>query len=75
MMALVIMFGSAFMFTKIAVQEYPPTIVAAGRIIIAAICISYFFNYKARFIHIYKKPLAFINRISDFWKLFAVLSY
>ena len=42
MMALVIMFGSAFMFTKIAVQEYPPTIVAAGRIIIAAILLVIF---------------------------------
>ena len=37
LLALVIMFGSAFMFTKLAVQVYPPTIVAAGRIIIAAI--------------------------------------
>ena len=37
MFALVIMFGSAFMFTKISVQEYPPAVVAAGRIIIAAI--------------------------------------
>jgi len=37
MIALVIMFGSSFMFTKISVQEYPPAIVAAGRIIIAAI--------------------------------------
>ena len=37
MVALVIMFGSAFMFTKISVQEYPPVIVAAGRIIIAAV--------------------------------------
>lgn len=36
MIALVIMFGSAFMFTKLSVQEYPPAIVAAGRIIIAA---------------------------------------
>ncbi len=36
MVALVIMFGSAFMFTKISVQEYPPVIVTAGRIIIAA---------------------------------------
>ncbi len=35
--ALVIMFGSAFMFTKISVQEYPPSVVAGGRIIIAAI--------------------------------------
>lgn len=37
MFALVIMFGSAFMFTKISVHEYPPTIVAGGRIIVAAI--------------------------------------
>ncbi len=37
MFALVIMFGSAFMFTKISVQEYPPEIVTAGRIIIAAV--------------------------------------
>ena len=36
MIALVIMFGSAFMFTKLSVQEYPASIVAAGRIIIAA---------------------------------------
>lgn len=37
MIALVIMFGSAFMLTKISVQEYPPIVVAGGRIIIAAI--------------------------------------
>ncbi len=37
LIALVIMFGSAFMFTKLAVQEISPAIVAAGRIIIAAI--------------------------------------
>ncbi|MFK7816864.1 MAG: DMT family transporter [Gammaproteobacteria bacterium] len=37
MIALVILFGSAFMLTKISVQEYPPTVVAGGRIIIAAI--------------------------------------
>ncbi len=37
LIALVIMFGSAFMFTKLAVQEFSPAIVAAGRIIIAAI--------------------------------------
>jgi drug/metabolite transporter (DMT)-like permease len=37
MFALVVLFGSAFMFTKISVQEYPPAFVAGGRIIIAAI--------------------------------------
>jgi len=36
------MFGSAFLFTKISVQEYPPAIVAAGRIIIAAIVLVVF---------------------------------
>lgn len=36
LIALTIMFGSAFMFTKLAVQEFPPAIVAAGRIVIAA---------------------------------------
>ena len=35
--ALTVMFGSAFMFTKLAVQELPPSIVAAARISIAAI--------------------------------------
>ncbi|QMU60633.1 MAG: EamA family transporter [Gammaproteobacteria bacterium] len=39
MIALVITFGSAFMFTKISVQEYPPEVVAGGRIIIAAIAL------------------------------------
>ncbi len=37
MIVLVILFGSAFMLTKISVQEYPPSVVAGGRIIIAAI--------------------------------------
>ncbi len=37
MIALVVMFGSAFMLTKIAVQEYPPAVVAGGRIIVAAL--------------------------------------
>ncbi len=39
MIALVITFGSAFMFTKISVQEYPQEVVAGGRIIIAAIAL------------------------------------
>lgn len=37
MIALVVLFGSAFMLTKISVQAYPPAVVAGGRIIIAAI--------------------------------------
>jgi len=35
--ALVAMFGSAFLLTKIAVQEVPPLMVVAGRIVIGAI--------------------------------------
>lgn len=37
LLALVAMFGSAFLLTKIAVQEVPPVIVVAGRIVIGAI--------------------------------------
>lgn len=37
LLALVAMFGSAFMLTKIAVQEVPPLMVVAGRIVIGAI--------------------------------------
>lgn len=37
LIALVIMFGSAFLLTKIAVQEIPPLVVVAGRIVIGAI--------------------------------------
>ncbi len=37
LIALVIMFGSAFMFTKFAVEDFNPYVVAAGRIIIAAL--------------------------------------
>ena len=37
LITLVIMFGSAFMFTKLAVQDFPPAIVAGGRIVIAAL--------------------------------------
>ena len=37
MVALVVLFGSAFMLTKISVQAYPPAVVAGGRIVIAAI--------------------------------------
>ncbi len=40
--ALVVMFGSAFMFTKLAIQEFPPMLVAAGRIIIAALVLLIF---------------------------------
>lgn len=36
LVALVIMFGSAFLLTKIAVQEIPPLAVVAGRIVIGA---------------------------------------
>ena len=35
--ALTVMFGSAFMLTKLAVQELPPSIVATARIAVAAI--------------------------------------
>ena len=37
LIALVAMFGSAFLLTKIAVQEVPPVMVVAGRIVIGAI--------------------------------------
>ena len=37
LLALVAMFGSAFLLTKIAVQEVPPIMVVAGRIVIGAI--------------------------------------
>ena len=37
LLALVAMFGSAFLLTKIAVQDVPPLIVVAGRILIGAI--------------------------------------
>lgn len=37
LMALVVMFGSAFLLTKIAVQEIPPMLVVAGRIVIGAL--------------------------------------
>ena len=42
LLALVIMFGSAFMFIKIAIQEFTPTIVTAGRIIIGALALLLF---------------------------------
>ena len=42
MIALVIMFGSAFMLIKISVQDYPPSVVTAGRIIIAAVVLIFF---------------------------------
>ena len=42
LLALVIMFGSAFMFTKLAIQEFPPSVVASGRIIIAALVLLVF---------------------------------
>ena len=37
LLALVIMFGSAFLLTKIAVHEIPPLVVVAGRIVVGAI--------------------------------------
>lgn len=37
LLALVAMFGSAFLLTKIAVQQVPPVMVVAGRIVIGAI--------------------------------------
>ena len=37
LLALVIMFGSAFIFTKFAVVSIPPLVVAAGRILIGAL--------------------------------------
>ena len=46
MIALVIMFGSAFMLTKISVQAYPPSVVAAGRIMIAAIVLIIFSIFR-----------------------------
>ena len=37
LLALVVMFGSAFLLTKIAVHEIPPLVVVAGRILVGAI--------------------------------------
>ena len=36
LLALVVMFGSAFLLTKIAVQDIPPVLVVAGRIVVGA---------------------------------------
>ena len=65
MIALVIMFGSAFMFTKISVQEYPPTIVAAGRIIIAAILLIVFAVFR-------RDSFVFIRK---HWRLLVALAF
>jgi len=65
MIALVIMFGSAFMFTKVSVQEYPPTIVAAGRIIIAAIVLILFSIVR-------RDSFSFLK---DHWLLVAALAF
>lgn len=37
LLALVVMFGSAFLLTKIAVHEIPPLVVVAGRIVVGAV--------------------------------------
>ena len=56
LIALVIMFGSSFMFVKLAVHEFPPVIVAGGRIVIAALVllfIAFFRKEKFKFVRNY----------------------
>ncbi len=56
LIALVIMFGSSFMFVKLAVHEFPPVIVAGGRIVIAALVlllIAIFRKEKFEFVRSY----------------------
>ncbi len=65
MIALVIMFGSAFMFTKISVQEYLPSVVAGGRIIIAAIVLIILSLIR-------RESFSFLN---DHWLLLASLAF
>ena len=48
LLALVIMWGSAFMFTKIAVEYVPPLLVVAGRMTVAAIVIGLFIVFTRR---------------------------
>jgi len=65
MLALVILFGSAFMFTKIAVQDYPPSVVAGGRVIIAAIVLLIISIIR-------RDSFAFVK---DSWPLLTVLAF
>ncbi len=65
MIALVILFGSAFMLTKISVQEYPPSVVAGGRIIIAAVVLVLLALFR-------KDSFLFLK---DHWLLLATLGF
>lgn len=65
MIALVVMFGSAFMLTKISVQVYPPSIVAGGRIIIAAIMLVVIALYR-------KESFKFLR---NYWLLLVALAF
>jgi len=65
MVALAVLFGSAFMFTKISVQEYPPVVVASGRIIIAAIFLIILSIYR-------KDSFVFLK---DHWLLLIALAF
>ena len=64
LLALVVMFGSAFLLTKIAVQEIPPVLVVAGRIVIGALILCMLAMWQGQ---------SFSSLIA-YWKIIIVLA-
>jgi len=64
LLALVVMFGSAFLLTKIAVQDIPPVLVVAGRIVIGALILCMLAMWQGQ---------SFLSLIA-YWKIIIVLA-
>lgn len=64
LLALVVMFGSAFLLTKIAVQDIPPVLVVAGRIVIGALILCMLAMWQGQ---------SFSSLIA-YWKIIIVLA-
>lgn len=61
---LVVMFGSAFLLTKIALNEMPPLTVVTGRIIVAALTLWCIVLYQRKA----------ISELLPYWKIFLLLA-
>ena len=64
LLALVVMFGSAFLLTKIAVQDIPPVLVVAGRIVIGALILCMLAMWQGQS----------LSSLIAYWKIIIVLA-
>ena len=67
LMALTVMWGSAFLMTKVAVESMPPTMVVAGRMVVASAVLLILAVFWLRRLQSGGRAWTFFVLIAFFW--------